>query len=109
MCIRHAANPICLVLCTCVHVCVCTYVGPYFTAVELADVARQLDDEERMRMAEGGLASAEYQRFLEVRYTHLQVIVCTTAIWTFCVLIYSVYRYSPTQLIWTLTLYRKAL
>ena len=38
-------------------------VGPYFTAVELADFARDLDDDERMRMAEGGLDSPQYLRY----------------------------------------------
>lgn len=42
--------------------------GPYFTAVDLADIARQMDEEERKRMAESGVDSEDYQRFLEVNY-----------------------------------------
>ncbi len=41
--------------------------GQYFTAVELADLARQLDESERQHMAEGGMDSAEYKKFLQVR------------------------------------------
>ncbi|XP_071439782.1 ataxin-3-like [Hetaerina americana] len=39
--------------------------GPYFTAVELASLAQQLDDEERKRMAESGVDSDDYRKFLE--------------------------------------------
>ena len=37
-----------------------------FSAAELAEIAAQLDEEERTRMAEAGLDTAEYQRFLKV-------------------------------------------
>lgn len=40
--------------------------GPYFTAVDLADIARQLDEDERERMAEGDMTSKDYQEFLKV-------------------------------------------
>ena len=37
--------------------------GPYYTAVDLAALARQLDEEERARMAEGADTNdPEYQR-----------------------------------------------
>ncbi|XP_070577520.1 ataxin-3-like [Ptychodera flava] len=39
--------------------------GEYFTAVELASLARELDEEEMKRMAEGGVTSPEYLKFLE--------------------------------------------
>ncbi|XP_056402260.1 ataxin-3 [Hyla sarda] len=39
--------------------------GEYFTPVELSSIAMQLDEQERMRMAEGGLTSAEYRTFME--------------------------------------------
>nr|XP_033808709.1 ataxin-3 isoform X1 [Geotrypetes seraphini] len=39
--------------------------GEYFSPVELSSIAHQLDEEERMRMAEGGLTSDEYRTFLE--------------------------------------------
>lgn len=38
--------------------------GQYFSAVDLADIARQLDESERLRMAEAGTQSIEYQRFI---------------------------------------------
>jgi ataxin-3 len=43
--------------------------GPYFTAVDLATIAQQLDEEERKSMAEGGIDSKEYQEFLAVSST----------------------------------------
>jgi Ataxin-3 len=40
--------------------------GPFYTAVDLASLAQQLDDEERLQMAEGqGLDSDEYRRFIQ--------------------------------------------
>ncbi|CAH1792072.1 unnamed protein product [Owenia fusiformis] len=39
--------------------------GQYFTAVDLAEIARQLDDSERNQMAEGGVDTEEYRKFLE--------------------------------------------
>ncbi|TRY69699.1 hypothetical protein DNTS_008908, partial [Danionella cerebrum] len=48
--------------------------GEYFSPVELSSIAHQLDEEERMRMAEGGVQSVEYQTFLEVHNIHK----CTT-------------------------------
>ncbi|KAM6961250.1 ataxin-3 [Aplochiton taeniatus] len=39
--------------------------GEYFTPVDLSSIAQQLDEEERMRMAEGGMASQEYRTFLQ--------------------------------------------
>ena len=40
--------------------------GAYFTAVDLAEIARELDEDERRTMAEGGMQSHEYQQFLQV-------------------------------------------
>ena len=37
-----------------------------FSANELAEIAKQLDEEERARMAEAGVNTTEYQRFLKV-------------------------------------------
>ena len=40
--------------------------GPFYTAVDLASLAQQLDDEARLQMAEGqGLDSDEYRRFIQ--------------------------------------------
>lgn len=40
--------------------------GNYFTAVDLADIAQQLDTIERSQMAEAGEQSEEFKRFIEV-------------------------------------------
>lgn len=63
--------------------------GPYFTAVDLADIARQMDEEERKRMAESGVDSEDYQRFLEQPsgnmddsgYFSVQVISSALKVW----------------------------
>ncbi|MEQ2196894.1 hypothetical protein XENOCAPTIV_017263 [Xenoophorus captivus] len=47
--------------------------GEYFTPVDLSSIAHQLDEEERMRMAEGGMASEEYRTFLQVISNALRV------------------------------------
>ncbi|RZF48098.1 hypothetical protein LSTR_LSTR002164 [Laodelphax striatellus] len=39
--------------------------GAYFTPVDLATLGQKMDDEERMRMAESGVDTDEYRRFLE--------------------------------------------
>lgn len=43
--------------------------GSYFTAVDLAELARQLDETERATMAEAGVLTEEYKRFTEVIIT----------------------------------------
>ena len=35
--------------------------------MDLADIARQLDEDERDRMAEGDVTSKDYQEFLKVK------------------------------------------
>ncbi|KAG8259906.1 Ataxin-3 [Homalodisca vitripennis] len=39
--------------------------GSYFTAVDLAALAQEMDEAERIRMAESGVDSEDYRRFLE--------------------------------------------
>ncbi|KAM9294377.1 ataxin-3 [Gastrophryne carolinensis] len=39
--------------------------GEYFSPVELSSIAMQLDEQERMRMAEGGVQTAEYRTFMQ--------------------------------------------
>ncbi|XP_054274276.1 ataxin-3-like [Macrosteles quadrilineatus] len=39
--------------------------GSYFTAVDLAALAQEMDEAERLRMAESGVDSEDYRRFLE--------------------------------------------
>lgn len=41
--------------------------GPYFNAVDLASFGHQMDEEERIRMAESGVDSEDYKLFLEVK------------------------------------------
>ena len=41
-------------------------IGSYFSAVDLASIAQDLDDVEGAHMAEGGVDSVEYLRFQEV-------------------------------------------
>ena len=41
--------------------------GQYFTAVDLAEIARQLDETERATMAEAGVDTEEYRGFIQVR------------------------------------------
>lgn len=50
MCAQHALNAL--------------LQGPYFTAVDLASIANELDEEEKRSMAEGGTDSKEYQEFV---------------------------------------------
>uniref|UniRef100_A0A8C5MU89 ubiquitinyl hydrolase 1 n=1 Tax=Leptobrachium leishanense TaxID=445787 RepID=A0A8C5MU89_9ANUR len=39
--------------------------GEYFSPVELSSIAMQLDEQERMRMAEGGMTSEDYRVFMQ--------------------------------------------
>ncbi|XP_076247934.1 ataxin-3 homolog [Calliopsis andreniformis] len=63
--------------------------GPYFTAVDLADIGRQMDEEERKRMAESGVDSEDYKLFLEQPsgnmddsgYFSVQVISSALKVW----------------------------
>ncbi|XP_029453675.1 ataxin-3 isoform X2 [Rhinatrema bivittatum] len=62
--------------------------GEYFSPVELSSIAHQLDEEERMRMAEGGLTSDEYRTFLQPSgnmddsgYFSIQVISNALKVW----------------------------
>jgi len=41
--------------------------GPYFSAVDLATLGQQMDEQERERMAENGVDSEEYRNFIQVR------------------------------------------
>lgn len=47
--------------------------GPYFTPIDLANFAQELDDAEREKMAEGDTTSAEYLRFLQVLFYTEQI------------------------------------
>ncbi|KAF4532100.1 hypothetical protein B566_EDAN006194 [Ephemera danica] len=71
--------------------------GPYFTAVDLGMLAQSLDDEERIRMAESGIESAEYQRFLaqpsenmdDSGYFSVQVISRALQVWALDIIPYT--------------------
>uniref|UniRef100_T1JKM8 ubiquitinyl hydrolase 1 n=1 Tax=Strigamia maritima TaxID=126957 RepID=T1JKM8_STRMM len=63
--------------------------GEYFTAVDLATLAQQMDEAERLRMAEAGINSQEYRQFLEQPsinmddsgYFSIQVIASALKVW----------------------------
>ncbi|XP_028050310.1 ataxin-3 isoform X3 [Monomorium pharaonis] len=65
--------------------------GPYFNAVDLANFGHQMDEEERIRMAESGIDSEDYKLFLEVNqpsgnmddsgYFSVQVISSALKVW----------------------------
>lgn len=63
--------------------------GEYFTAVDLAALAQQIDEQERETMAEGGLNSDDYQRFVhqpsgnldDSGYFSVQVIASALKVW----------------------------
>ncbi|CAH1395501.1 unnamed protein product [Nezara viridula] len=63
--------------------------GPYFTPVDLATLAEKMDDEERLRMAESGIDSDDYRRFMQQPsenmddsgYFSVQVISSALEVW----------------------------
>ncbi|XP_012137897.1 ataxin-3 isoform X2 [Megachile rotundata] len=63
--------------------------GPYFNAVDLANFGQQMDEEERIRMAESGVDSEDYKLFLEQPsgnmddsgYFSVQVISSALKVW----------------------------
>ena len=67
--------------------------GPYFTAVDLANFARELDEDEKATMAEGGFDSPQYLRFLkqpsanmdDSGYFSVQVCTCVCVCVCVCV------------------------
>uniref|UniRef100_A0A0A9WW70 ubiquitinyl hydrolase 1 n=2 Tax=Lygus hesperus TaxID=30085 RepID=A0A0A9WW70_LYGHE len=64
--------------------------GPYFTPVDLATLAQKMDDEERAAMAESGVDTEEYRRFIEQPsgnmddsgFFSVQVISSALAVWS---------------------------
>ncbi|XP_012258434.2 ataxin-3-like isoform X2 [Athalia rosae] len=71
--------------------------GPYFNAVDLANLAHQMDEEERIRMAESGIDSEEYRLFLEQPsgnmddsgYFSVQVISSALKVWGLDLILYN--------------------
>lgn len=63
--------------------------GEYFTAVDLGTLAQQIDEEERSRMAEGGVHSEDYRKFIQQPsgnvddsgYFSVQVIASALKVW----------------------------
>jgi len=63
--------------------------GNYFTPIDLGTLAQQMDDEERMRMAESGVDTEEYMRFVsqpsgnmdDSGYFSVQVISAALKVW----------------------------
>ncbi|KAH9375948.1 hypothetical protein HPB48_012588 [Haemaphysalis longicornis] len=69
--------------------------GEYFTAVDLAAHAQQIDEQERQTMAEGGLNSDDYQQFMHVRLSRqLACLVCLLAHLTLDLFIYWFAQYN---------------
>jgi len=44
------------------------FLGPYFTPIDLANFARELDEAERERMAEGDTQSVEFLKYMQVYF-----------------------------------------
>nr|CAD7569382.1 unnamed protein product [Timema californicum] len=73
--------------------------GSYFTPVDLAILAQRMDDEERLRMAESGVDSEDYRRFIEQPsgnfddsgYFSVQVISSALEVWNLELVPYSTY------------------
>ncbi|CAN7999676.1 unnamed protein product, partial [Ixodes hexagonus] len=71
--------------------------GEYFTAVDLAALARQIDEQERETMAEGGVNSDDYRHFLhqpsgnldDSGYFSVQVIASALKVWGLDIVPYS--------------------
>ncbi|XP_034255928.1 ataxin-3-like isoform X2 [Thrips palmi] len=63
--------------------------GPYFSAVDLATLGQQMDEQERERMAENGVDSEEYRNFIQQPsgnmddsgYFSVQVIASALNVW----------------------------
>lgn len=63
--------------------------GPYFNVLDLANLGHQMDEEERIRMAESGIDSEDYRHFLEQPsgnmddsgYFSVQVISSALKVW----------------------------
>ncbi|XP_046842333.1 ataxin-3-like [Xenia sp. Carnegie-2017] len=71
--------------------------GPYFTAVDLAQLAYELDEAERCTMAEGDINSEEYAKFMNQPSSNLddsgffsiQVICRALSVWNLTAIPYS--------------------
>ncbi|GFO21546.1 ataxin-3 [Plakobranchus ocellatus] len=85
----------------------------YFSAVDLAQIGRRLDDSERERMAEGGIGTNEYRRFIEEPSSNyddsgffsVQVIAEALSVWGLDMVLYNsqnpvavTARQDPTQM-----------
>ncbi len=54
--------------------------GNYFTAIDLAELARQLDETEKARMTEGG-ETEEFRKFVEVRIKSIPLGFVSNPVW----------------------------
>lgn len=69
----------------------------YFSAVDLAQIGGRLDESERVRMAEGGVATHEYQQFIEQPsnnfddsgFFSVQVISEALSVWSLDMVLYN--------------------
>lgn len=80
--------------------------GEYFSPVELSSIAHQLDEEERMRMAEGGLTSEEYRIFIQQPsgnmddsgFFSIQVISNALEVWGLELILFNSQEYQSLQI-----------
>uniref|UniRef100_A0A8C1E9C0 ubiquitinyl hydrolase 1 n=1 Tax=Cyprinus carpio carpio TaxID=630221 RepID=A0A8C1E9C0_CYPCA len=80
--------------------------GEYFSPVELSSIAEQLDEEERMRMAEGGVQTEEYRTFLQQPsgnmddsgFFSIQVISNALGVWGLEIVLFNSREYQQLQI-----------
>ncbi|XP_077096296.1 ataxin-3 isoform X4 [Siphateles boraxobius] len=80
--------------------------GEYFSPVELSAIAHQLDEEERMRMAEGGVQTEEYRTFLQQPsgnmddsgFFSIQVISNALGVWGLEIVLFNSREYQQLQI-----------
>ncbi|XP_059375720.1 ataxin-3 [Carassius carassius] len=80
--------------------------GEYFSPVELSSIAQQLDEEERVRMAEGGVQTEEYRTFLQQPsgnmddsgFFSIQVISNALGVWGLEIILFNSREYQQLQI-----------
>uniref|UniRef100_A0A8C2UKK0 Ataxin-3 n=1 Tax=Chinchilla lanigera TaxID=34839 RepID=A0A8C2UKK0_CHILA len=80
--------------------------GEHFSPVELSSVAHQLDEGERMRMAEGGVTSEDYREFLQQPFGNMddtgffsiQVISNALKVWGLELILFNIPEYQSLRI-----------
>ncbi|XP_026085090.1 ataxin-3 [Carassius auratus] len=80
--------------------------GEYFSPVELSSIAQQLDEEERVRMAEGGVQTEEYRTFMQQPsgnmddsgFFSIQVISNALGVWGLEIILFNSREYQQLQI-----------